>query len=133
MYKIVLGVAPEGTSAAARRDLKQWQLELHADSQNAKVIDDLIRLGGEPCASVLVNVNVSKNTNPEKKKWEGRKVGIDFFRGPKGPPDDLRKEKDEYPGRFGLASEYAGDRNLVNPWEWYRTLLIIIWQVQELL
>jgi hypothetical protein len=56
--------------------------------------------------------------NDAKKKWEGRKVGIDFFRGPKGPPDDLRKEKDEYPGRFGLASEYAGDRNLVNPWEW---------------
>ena len=46
--------------------------------------------------------------NERKKKWEGRKVGIDFFRSAKGPPDDLRKEKDEFNGRFGLATEFAG-------------------------
>lgn len=113
----------EGTSAAAKKDLKQWQLELQVDRQNAKVKDDLIRFGGDCSVKTPALIfrfeKSGAGENQEKKKWEGRKVGIDFFRGPKGPPDDLRKEKDEYPGRFGLASEYAGDRNLVNPWEWY--------------
>jgi hypothetical protein len=36
----------EVISAAAKKELKQWHLELQANRQNAKVKDDLIRLGG---------------------------------------------------------------------------------------
>lgn len=40
----------EALSAAAKKDLKQWHLELQADRQNAKGKDDLIRLGGASCS-----------------------------------------------------------------------------------
>jgi hypothetical protein len=112
-------------SAALKNDLKRWDLELQADRHQAKVNDELIRFGGKVVIIDMVNSsmcfifsNFVAGEGAGKKKFEGRKVGIDFFRGQKGPPDDLRKEKDLYPGRFGLATEFAGDRNLINPWEW---------------
>ena len=44
---------------------------------------------------------------------------MDFFLNPRGPPDDLRRGKDgDYPGRYGLAGEYQGNRELANPWQW---------------
>ncbi|EKX41078.1 hypothetical protein GUITHDRAFT_112811 [Guillardia theta CCMP2712] len=52
------------------------------------------------------------------RQYEGRKVGIDFFQSPRGPPGDLRKRRDNHPGRQGLAGEYPGDRTKGNPWEW---------------
>eukprot|EP00960_Hanusia_phi_P041810 755161-Hanusia_phi.AAC.5 len=52
------------------------------------------------------------------RQYEGRKVGIDFFQSPRGPPGDLRRKKDNHPGKQGLAGEYAGDRTKGNPYEW---------------
>lgn len=86
---------------AAREDLQQWDLQLRAEKAEAKVRHRALIDGGG------------------NKGWEGRKVGIDFFfRNPRGPPHDLRKDKDEFPGRYGLAAEYMGNRELVNPFEW---------------
>lgn len=43
---------------------------------------------------------------------------MDFFQDARGPPGDLRKPRDDVPGRHGLAGEYAGNREKENPWEW---------------
>ena len=43
---------------------------------------------------------------------------MDFFQDARGPPGDLRKARDDVPGRHGLAGEYAGNREKENPWEW---------------
>ena len=51
-------------------------------------------------------------------KYEGRRVGMDFFQSPRGPPGDLKQPHDLVPGRQGLAGQYEGNREKENPWEW---------------
>ena len=85
-------------------DLNHWGKNLREDNAIARQRERMVKEGG-----MMDNGNA----------MEGRRVGMAFFRNPRGPPDDLRRGKDgDYPGRYGLAGEYQGNREFANPWQW---------------
>lgn len=80
-------------------DLDHWGRNLKENQNLARHRERMVREGGD--------------------MFEGRRVGMDFFRNPRGPPEDLRRPKDQgFQGKYGLAAEYMGDRELANPWQW---------------
>ncbi len=77
---------------------------------------DLVQFGGpNPMPANPKGINYEDG---RPKNYEGRRVGMDFFLSPRGPPGDLRLPKDRVPGKHGLAGEFAGNREKDNPWEW---------------
>ena len=92
---------------AAKEEIQRWQKDLKQQQAVAEQRNQLVLFGGQAPAEVR---------GPAK--YEGRRVGMDFFQSPRGPPGDLRVAKDRVPGKHGLAGEYAGNRERENPWEW---------------
>lgn len=92
---------------AAKEEIERWQKDVNKQQALAKQRNQLVLFGGRAPAEVR---------GPAK--YEGRRVGMDFFQSPRGPPGDLRVAKDRVPGKHGLAGEYAGNREQENPWEW---------------
>lgn len=94
----------EKASAEAHAKVQEWRNDLQGDRERARERNAMVRAGGK---------------DMQGREWEGRRVGIDFYTSPRGPPGNLKDRHDvRGHGKQGLAPAYAGDREKENPWQW---------------
>ena len=100
--------------ALAKEEIQRWNKDVQKDKAAHNQRNQLINFGG---------VHPEAPNPAAAYRYEGRNVAMDFFQSPRGPPGDLRqlfypKDNDRFPGKQGLAGEYAGNREKENPFEW---------------